>query len=156
MLVALGFAEQMTGAPLIISQKIDSSPEAVRRALLGIRQALVQRDHPAKDDFGWETLLAEILNNIVEHAYAEEAGHEIQADFEFTHSRLAATIHDTGRPMPAGNLPSGAGVSPEDLPEGGFGWFLIHELAERLDYSREDGRNLLQLEMTVGNSPHSP
>ena len=33
--------------------------------------------------------------------------------------------------------------APQDLPEGGFGWFLIRSLTRDLTYLREDGYNML-------------
>ena len=32
---------------------------------------------------------------------------------------------------------------PEELPEGGFGWYLIQDLTQELCYYREDRRNFL-------------
>ena len=52
---------------------------------------------------------------------------------------------DTGRPMPGLVLPTGicptSDTDLEDLPEGGFGWHLIHTLTEELSYRRESTRN---------------
>jgi serine/threonine-protein kinase RsbW len=36
-----------------------------------------------------------------------------------------------------------------DLPEGGFGWFLIKDLAKDVVYARVEGENRLQLRVAV-------
>ena len=64
-------------------------------------------------------------------------------------------IEDTGRPMPGGETPLGQAanldVDLEDLPEGGFGWFLIRDLAKDVNYSRADGTNVLDLRLAITN-----
>ena len=60
-------------------------------------------------------------------------------------------------PLPGLRLPEGTAppaVTPrESLPEGGFGWFLIRALTERLDYARADGENRLTLHFGPGTGP---
>ena len=55
--------------------------------------------------------------------------------------------------MPDGGPPKGhpaeLGVDMQDLPEGGFGWFLIRTLTTDLRYRREAGRNRLSFQMGI-------
>ena len=44
---------------------------------------------------------------------------------------------------------SNARPSPETLPEGGFGWFLICDLATELGYTRAHDRNLLAFRLPL-------
>jgi serine/threonine-protein kinase RsbW len=106
------------------------------------------------DDRGTaELLLAEALNNVVEHAYARWSG-EIEVRLGRGSGHVDVCIIDQGLPMPdvtppAGHLPTiGA---PEDLPEGGFGWFLIRSLAEDLSYRRIANRNELSFRIPLDN-----
>lgn len=102
-----------------------------------------------------QTTLAEVLNNIVEHAYAvppgggqSEAGQPGMIDISLcpAEDALLFTVSDRGAPMPGGVLPRGD-LPPEgeveDLPEGGFGWHLIRLLTEDLVYLRIGGENRL-------------
>lgn len=92
-----------------------------------------------------ELVLAEALNNIVEHAYALHPG-EIELWLHMTGTGILCRITDSGAPMPGAALPAGLLPPPDaqgDLPEGGFGWFLIRSLAQDLDYRRVQGRNEL-------------
>ena len=94
-----------------------------------------------------EIALAEVLNNVVEHAYADRGPGCVEVVIERIGSTLCFQIHDDGVPMPEDDAPSGQAqdldVSTEDLPEGGFGWFLIRELTEDLRYQRIGDRNAL-------------
>ena len=77
-------------------------------------------------------------------------------------SRMAANglnveIVDHGGELPEGKLPIGEmaslDVELEDLPEGGFGWFMIHHLTKDVRYDRVNGENHLNLRLAVGTTP---
>lgn len=94
-----------------------------------------------------EIVMAEALNNIVEHAYAGGAG-DIEISVELDGNDLACHFADTGAPMPDNQLPIGAAHNLEnDLPEGGFGWFLIRSLTQDLHYFRHQNQNNLRFRM---------
>lgn len=98
-----------------------------------------------------EIVLAEALNNIVEHAYAHHGG-QIEVALSLTPPDLLCQISDRGLPLPDLCLPSGVLTPLEqlsDLPEGGFGWYLIRTLARDLDYRRDAGRNLLSFRLNA-------
>lgn len=95
-----------------------------------------------------ELVLAEVLNNVSEHAYADGSW-LVTVSLEQTGRGLCCVIVDQGKPMPGGALPEGRlPVDPDmaldDLPEGGFGWHLIHSLTSDLSYIRGDGSNRLR------------
>lgn len=124
---------------------IPSDPVSVRQALCALFTPLMSGpiSQDARDTA--QLVLAEALNNIVEHAYANTPG-EIEVTIEFSSKGLTCSITDCGLPMPDEHLPEGHLPYPlnsEDLPEGGFGWHLIRTLSEDLDYSRIGGRNRL-------------
>ena len=101
-----------------------------------------------------ELVWAEALNNVVEHAYAEMAAGQVSIEATVAHGQVLAHIRDNGLPFPGaepppGHLPSSDG-EVESLPEGGFGWFLIRDLCERVEYRREDGGNRLTLDIRLG------
>jgi serine/threonine-protein kinase RsbW len=95
-----------------------------------------------------EIVLAEVLNNVVEHAYRDGPG-PIRICFDHLDTVLRVSIHDQGLPMPDLQLPKGE-LKPatfDDPPEGGFGWFLIRSLAADLAYDREGDFNHLYFEV---------
>lgn len=92
-----------------------------------------------------EIVLAEALNNVVEHAYARYPG-KIEVVMRRRDPELLFDIRDDGLPMPGAEPPLGhlrEVLEIDDLPEGGFGWFLIRSLAHGLAYRRLNDRNLL-------------
>ena len=92
---------------------------------------------------------AEAINNVVEHAYAGLEPERVQVDCTFRSNRLDVLIVDTGRPLPGLRLPDGRPADIEtdlqNLPEGGFGWFLIRQLTSTVVYERRNGSNRLRL-----------
>lgn len=96
-----------------------------------------------------EIVMAEVLNNIVEHAYAAQSG-AIEVSIDLGENGLECTITDNGAPMPSSDLPKGKPYAldqMDDLPEGGFGWFLIRSLAQDLQYSRFRDQNFLRFRL---------
>lgn len=96
-------------------------------------------------------ILAEALNNVVEHAYGYDEGGDIQVDLERHGAEVLMRIVDSG---PAFQPPQDVELGPSgenlcDLPEGGFGWGLIQMLADRISLERIDDKNHLRLYKAV-------
>lgn len=118
-----------------------ADPVAIRESLARVAAsgplAGLSDNHRAKA----EIVLAEVLNNITEHAYSGRVG-EILLCLVTTPAGLDCLTEDRGAAMPAGGPPKGT-LPEEDFPEGGFGWFLIRSLTCGLVYQRRDDRNIL-------------
>ncbi len=123
---------------------IASDPLAVRQALTRILADPALCNRTADLRSRAEIVLAEVLNNIVEHAYAEAPG-QITLEMSLRPDKVECSICDTGAQMPGLALPEGklASRDPDNLPEGGFGWFLIRSLTEDLRYARQNDANHL-------------
>lgn len=92
-----------------------------------------------------ELVLAEALNNVVEHAYARFSG-TVRIMMTRKDDGLRVVIEDDGLEMPGYDLPAGELAEPkqtEELLEGGYGWFLIRRLTKSLAYRRLGGCNRL-------------
>lgn len=122
------------------------------------RQKLLSELRPLKlgtrDAGTVELVLAEVLNNIVEHAYRDQnASGKIAISCEHRADGLHLQIIDEGEAMPEGDIPTGARASLDvdinDLPEGGFGWFIIRDLAKDLKYKRIGTKNQLSMRLDV-------
>lgn len=128
---------------------IAAQTDAVSLALRGLMRAPELAALNADGRGTAELVLAEVLNNVVEHAYARYPG-EIELRLTVTPACLHCQIIDSGLPMPEGRLPPGDPPDlGEDLPEGGFGWNLIRTLTTGLEYRRLAGRNHLQFSLPV-------
>ncbi|MEM8653296.1 MAG: ATP-binding protein [Pseudomonadota bacterium] len=127
---------------------------AVRDALKQLLDGLKPLELDVEEAGTVELVMAEALNNIVEHAYpeGENAGH-INITCEHGQDGLRMTVVDTGRAMPDGQTPVGTAADLNvdlcDMPEGGFGWFLIKDLAKDVTYHRQNAENLLHLRLAV-------
>ncbi len=123
--------------------QLQSDGRAIRGCLSECRRFLGRCGAPPGTAMQVELVLAEVLNNVAEHAYDPACPGWIGLSVEVGGGRADVRIHDQGAPMPAGCPPGGALPDPFSLPEGGFGWYLIRELTERLDYARQEGLNRL-------------
>lgn len=103
-----------------------------------------------------EIVLAEMLNNIVEHAYAGVTDGKVVLSMHLDNRGLHCAIKDQGVPMPdtkkePAKLPD-LDVLFDDLPEGGFGWFLIEEITKDLVYARTGNTNSVTFRIAVSPS----
>lgn len=125
--------------------------DAVRSALESVCRTLAEWRYGPETVATAEILLAEILNNIIEHAFADRPDGTVTVELRTTRNGILVEVADDGAPMPGLRLPEGRPADidvPEHLlPEGGFGWHLIRSLATDLHYRRENGRNHLGLRL---------
>lgn len=100
-----------------------------------------------------EIALAEAVNNVVEHAYAGREPGLVRILCSLQREHLTIRICDKGASLPQDRLPEGLAVdlcvSKADLPEGGFGWFLIRELTSEICYDRDGEENRLSLRFDI-------
>ena len=132
----------------------------VREALTRVFAGLDPLNLHQEDAATIELVLAEVLNNIVEHAYsASPSKTKVQIQCKLEADELSFTIHDWGLAMPDGQTPVGALPDHEtdidDLPEGGFGWHIIKRLTRDLSYIRDGNKNCLNLRIAI-NGQGSP
>lgn len=131
---------------------LPSEATAVRRALKQVALRLAPLALNFEENGTLQIVLAEALNNIVEHAYDGGAG-VVEVEVARGDKGLRFTISDRGRPMPEGEVPLGHipdyPKDRDEMPEGGFGWFLIHDLTRDLSYRRVGDRNVLTFRLAL-------
>lgn len=123
---------------------------AIRAGLQQIRRWLL-RARMRPDLVGRaELALAEILNNVAEHAYQASGAGQIELSCEIDSSGLRIAVRDWGCALPQDLLHKNApqrhmttAGDAQTLPDGGFGWHIIHQLTQDLVSQRLDGGNLL-------------
>ena len=135
---------------------LPSEQTAVRRALAQLQARLAPLDLNVEENGTFQIVLAEALNNVVEHAYGDGDPGVFEVEVTQVEAGLSFQITDSGAPMPDGEVPLGrlADYSSEtsELPEGGFGWFLIRDLTHELSYVRDDDRNVLSFRLALGGA----
>lgn len=122
--------------------------QSVRETLARVTAFLDLSGVPASLAQTAQIVLAEVLNNIEEHAYADRPGGTVQLDIVPSAAGLRCVVTDQGRalktsPMPGERLPE---VDEDDMnawPEGGFGWSIVRQLVRDLDYTRCGPENRL-------------
>jgi serine/threonine-protein kinase RsbW len=137
-----------------VAFRVPATTAGTRAAILRILRLIDPHGIAAEDLHAMEIALAEGLNNIVEHAYADRPDGEIEVHVTAIETGLAFEIWDDGAPMPTGRLPLGKAADP-DLPaheqaEGGYGLLLIRQLARKLRYERLGERNRLSFRIALG------
>jgi serine/threonine-protein kinase RsbW len=103
-----------------------------------------------------QLVLAEALNNVVEHALAGTRGMTlVEIRGSIGDHFLELVVIDEGSAMQEGHAPRpnapDVGGDMADLPEGGFGWFLINTLAQDIRYERRGEFNHLSLRLPISH-----
>lgn len=131
------------------------SEQEVRRVLGCVRDDICAAGIDEGAIITLEIVLAEVLNNIVEHACAAHAAPSCMISYAPIGSALRITVRDNGTPMPNLELPAGKeqaiDVPRDDLPEGGFGWNIIRTLTQNLRYQRTSDENILCFDIAFAN-----
>lgn len=94
-----------------------------------------------------DLVLAEVMTNIARHGYPEKPG-IISLRLDQTPYALECRIADQGDSFDPSFLGC-ARPDPCDLPEGGYGWFIIRSLARQIRYERMEGENILLFSVPV-------
>ena len=137
----LGFS-QSVDPPGTVRFTLPSNHRSIRDGLQGLFALDLLTPLTPESRGAVEIVLAEVLNNVVEHAYADFPG-RIEIWITRREDFLFIRIVDDGLPMPGGDLPNGKALRAHDLPEGGFGWQLIRNLSHELTYQRDGQHNIL-------------
>ncbi|KAJ57483.1 hypothetical protein ACMU_02970 [Actibacterium mucosum KCTC 23349] len=140
-------ASEKTAAETRLHVGFVADPFAVRDSLGQATGWMEGRGICQSDRDRTELVLAEILNNIAEHAYAGQDPGPVEMWLMQRPEALTVQIEDCGSRLPGDSLPPGNLPSHDtalaDLPEGGFGWFLVFSLTEDLTYYRSHGKNIV-------------
>jgi anti-sigma regulatory factor (Ser/Thr protein kinase) len=134
-------------SPGTVRLVIDSRLEEVRRVRKAVHRMGADAPFTAEEWQQVKTCVGEAVNNAIIHAYGREAGHEVEVEIRLETDRVVCTVADRGKPVPAeAHEKPSLEISPrevEDLPEGGMGLFIIHEVMDRIEYESKEGRNVL-------------
>jgi serine/threonine-protein kinase RsbW len=141
----------VVGKPISLSFP---ASEADTRQIMVLLTGMLRAEGVGRDALSRiDLVLSEVLNNVVEHAFADTLDGQISLKLRLLPNHLECTVTDSGRALPNGQLPKGrlAPMSDNraDLPEGGFGWYLIRTLAENVQYRRLAGANHLRFVLSL-------
>lgn len=142
------------GASVELRLRFPSTRLHIRAALDRVMSGLGAMHLTDDDASTVELVLAEVLNNVSRHAYADDPHGVIELHLIQTGCGLSGRVIDEGIGMPCRGLPPGIEPDPcrplDQLAEGGFGWFLIHRLTRNPTYMRVASRNVFWFGIDVG------
>lgn len=137
---------------------LPATNEGVRTGVMNASRLIKELGGSEEDLTAIELILAEVLNNVVEHAYAGTTDGEMELRVQHEAPDLYFRILDSGRPMPTGRLPMGSPADSEredfEQEEGGYGLYMIRQLAKKLRYRRVGHFNQLSFRITLGGAQH--
>ena len=146
-----GVSDSRGTAREVFALRFTASDMATRDVLQDLVSGLSNAGINGDDLATVELILAEALNNVTEHAYADGPG-PVELSVQMQRRALACQIVDRGRPMPSGDAPDPPlpPIGPMvNMPEGGFGWHIIRCLTTDLTYRRVGKRNTLSLRVPL-------
>lgn len=123
---------------------IAADPQAVRDVLVALEGGSVMAGLSPDSRDAALLVLAEALNNVVEHGYQEDSGWIGLLPVPGG-AGLEWRIIDAGQPAP--DLAQRRDTMPDGMADGGFGWPLIRVLTDKVRLSRRRGLNVLTLRM---------
>jgi anti-sigma regulatory factor (Ser/Thr protein kinase) len=110
-------------------------------------------EHGLSDDdmMAMNLALDEVITNIIDYGYDDQAEHEIRVTLAVEGDRLTIEVEDDGRqfdpltaPAPDLDLPL------EERPVGGLGIHIVRSLMDAVEHRRRNGRNVLTMQKTIG------
>ena len=104
--------------------------------------------------FQLQLCLEEIVLNVINYGFDDDAEHEIHVDFEFQIDSRTVTVNilDDGRrfnPLTEVSVPD-IEAKIEERTVGGLGVHFVRTFMDDADYRHEDGKNRLTLTKNVG------
>ena len=94
--------------------------------------------------------VAEWLTNVIKHGYRGQPGHPIQLTMEFRQDSMFLEIVDQGVSFTLDPLQKAEPVQfdpldLDNLPESGWGLYLIKNCVDKINYRHAEGANMLTL-----------
>lgn len=93
-----------------------------------------------------DLIMVEAVNNVIEHAYQMEAGHEVGVRLMYQSHQVELVVSDRGHTMPEDVHKGNHDIQdPFALPEGGWGLSLIQAMADSFHYVTDEHGNHLHI-----------
>jgi serine/threonine-protein kinase RsbW len=97
-------------------------------------------------------ILEEVLTNIIKYAYKDTLRHDIRIEMSLKKHELMIHFEDDGEEFdPISALPPKAQESISESPVGGLGIHLVKQMADGVEYQRQQGRNILVARVRLGS-----
>ncbi|MBL7151920.1 MAG: SpoIIE family protein phosphatase [Candidatus Omnitrophica bacterium] len=94
--------------------------------------------------------LEEIISNTINYGYKDSAGHQISVEVALSGSIITVKITDDAQPFnPLQASAPELEKPPSERKPGGMGVHLVRNLMDKIEYKREEGRNILLISKNI-------
>ena len=94
----------------------------------------------------------EILTNTISYGYQDDEPHRIEIVVRLEAESLVVVIVDDSAPFDLSATPEAdLDASLEEREIGGLGLFLVHQMMDKVEYERVDGRNVVTLTKSMAD-----
>lgn len=132
--------------------KIDADIKKLNSVLDFIKRDMQQKQIPQDIQNKATVAVEELFSNIAFYAY-DTAG-EVQIKTALNESKYSLKFIDKGKPYnPLKHQEPDVSRPLEERPVGGLGIFIAKKMADSLTYLRENGKNILKIEMIIKKTP---
>ena len=105
---------------------------------------------PAKETYGVNLSLDELVTNVISYGYDDGAEHQISIRFSFENGLLTLVMVDDGRPFDPSATPDPQLDQPlEERMAGGLGIFLVRKIMDQVEYRREAEKNIFVMKKQI-------
>lgn len=126
---------------------IDSSLENVPLIGTAINRICSLTPLSEVEAYQTELCVVEACNNAIKHAYEGRSGNLVEVEVHMGMNHITFDICDEGNVLKMPEVPN-LDYDIDDLnqvPEGGMGLFIMHEVMDEVTYGHVRGRNVLRL-----------
>jgi len=134
------------GKKITITNKI----EEIEKIVSLLDEIAKEENIPLENKFNVDMVMDEIITNIISYGYKDTEEHFINIYMNMENRELTIIVEDDGiafnpldMPTPDVNIPL------EERPIGGLGIYLIKNTVNTIEYSRQNEKNILTMQMTV-------
>lgn len=100
--------------------------------------------------FNLNLVLEEAVSNVINYAYPQQEGKEINIQASLMKDNLIFVITDSGVAFDPTLVPEAdITLSAEERPIGGLGIFIIKQIMNEVNYQRIDGKNVFTLKKFI-------
>ena len=133
-----------------ITIRLPAEVREIERLNRLVRQFGELHEIPSRTLYAVNLALDEVVTNVVLHGFDEAAGQEIAVRMETVDGEFRSEVRDGGRefdPMSAPLPDLSAALHERTL--GGLGIHLVRSLMDRVEYRREDAKNVLTMRKRI-------
>jgi len=142
----------MTPNPEGSTFSMTSEAEHLLRLRKWLREQLAGHGVPKQDQPNLLLAVGELCANSIQHAYEGKGGQPITVSVRSSDDSVVIEVEDFGKPFDADRYES---PNLEDVPESGYGIFLVRTIADSLsiDVARERGTRWTMVKYLPGRRP---